>query len=56
MVGKEISLPEEIQPNHSNSNRSGSRCHGDNTVDSNRNVENRLSDKKLWLNSFESFE
>lgn len=56
MVGKEISFTEEIQPKHSNSNRFRSKCHSDNTLDSNRNIGNGLGNKELWLDNFEGSE
>lgn len=56
MVGKEIFFTEEIQPKHSNSNRFRSKCHSDNTLDSNRNIGNGLGNKELWLDNFEGSE
>lgn len=55
-MGKEIPFTEEIQPNYLNPSRSKSKFHNDNVVDSNRNIENKLGDKKLWLNDFEGSE
>lgn len=47
IIDKGISFMEEIQPNHPNSNRSKSKYHSNNTINSNYNVGNELGYKEF---------
>lgn len=55
-IDEEILFTKEIQPNHSNTNRSRNAFYSDNVVDSKRNIGNRLGNKEIWLDDFESSE
>lgn len=46
MIGEEIFFTKEILPNHSNPNCFSSKYHNDNAIDNNRNIGNRLGNKK----------
>lgn len=56
MVGEQIPFTEEIQSNYFKPNRSKSKYHDDNAINSNRNIGNVLGNKKFSLNDFEGSE
>lgn len=56
VVSKKIFITEDRQFNYSNSTGSRSKCLGNNAINNNRNVGNRLSNKNLWLNNYEDSE
>lgn len=47
MLDKEIFFIKEIQPSNSKLNRFRNKYHSDNTINSNRNIKNKLINKKL---------
>lgn len=46
-VNKKIPFIEKIEANHSNPNRSMSKCHGDNAIDSNYNMKKNMAIKSF---------
>lgn len=52
-MNNEISFTEKRQPKHYNLTRSRRKYHGDNAINNNHNIGNRLSNKKRGLDNFE---